>query len=428
MIVDYLIVGTGISGLNMGLKLSKKYPQKTILLIDGSTTFGGRIQTVYNEKYSFESGAARFNNNHKNLLNYIKKYNLEGNVTKIPGNWEFVGNNKESNIKFSDVNELLLYLYEYYKDKTKWKDFLISKTVYEIVDHLFGKEQAQYMMNNHPYYSELSIMNSYDALKTFKRDLNETLQFYVLDCGLSKITENIYNECVDNNCIFKFSTKLVNISYIESTKKFMCASIENDKVFEIYSDNLILAIDGLSFQKLNLNTFNKYLTQKDVNFKDLQKSLNVQPLLRTYYKYRSSKNIWFKDMPKIVTDNKLRLRYIIPISYDNGTIMISYTDGKCAKYWYKKILEGTQDETLDKHLYKIFPDKKIPKPIRTFNYYWKEGASYWDKNIDSDKIIKILQKPTSLNLFICGDSYSHRQAWIEGALESSNNVFDIIAK
>ena len=94
----------------------------------------------------------------------------------------------------------------------------------------------------------------------------------------------------------------------------MCASIENDKVFEIYSDNLILAIDGLSFQKLNLNTFNKYLTQKELNFRALQKTLNVQPLLRTYYKYRSSKNIWFKNMPKIVTDNNLRLRYIIPMT------------------------------------------------------------------------------------------------------------------
>ena len=39
--------------------------------------------------------------------------------------------------------------------------------------------------------------------------------------------------------MFKFSTELVNIN-IESTKKFMCASIENDKVFEIYSDNLII--------------------------------------------------------------------------------------------------------------------------------------------------------------------------------------------
>ena len=36
MIVDYLIVGTGISGLNMGLKLSKKYIKNTST--DSSTT------------------------------------------------------------------------------------------------------------------------------------------------------------------------------------------------------------------------------------------------------------------------------------------------------------------------------------------------------------------------------------------------------
>ena len=42
-------------------------------------------------------------------------------------------------------------------------------------------------------------------------------------------------------------------------------------------------------------------------------------------------------MPKIVTDNNSRLRYIIPISYDDGTVMISYTDENVL-YWYKKIL------------------------------------------------------------------------------------------
>ena len=51
------------------------------------------------------------------------------------------------------------------------KTFLISKTVYEVVEHLLGREQAEYMMNNHPYYSELSIMNSYDAFKTFLKEI-----------------------------------------------------------------------------------------------------------------------------------------------------------------------------------------------------------------------------------------------------------------
>ena len=29
------------------------------------------------------------------------------------------------------------------------------------------------------------------------------------------------------------------------------------------------------------------------------------------------------------------------------------------------------------------------------------------------------------DIYICGESYSKRQAWIEGALESSSDVFDM---
>ena len=42
--------------------------------------------------------------------------------------------------------------------------------------------------------------------------------------------------------------------------------------------------------------------------------------------------------------------------------------------------------------------------------------------------LELISKPTKLNLYVCGDSFSHRQAWIEGALESSNNVYNLITK
>ena len=75
----------------------------------------------------------------------------------------------------------------------------------------------------------------------------------------------------------------------------------------------------------------------------------------------------------------------------------------------------------------VLPDENISnKPLYVRNYYWEQGASYWELNIDSEKYMKLINKPTKLNLYICGDSFSSRQAWIEGALESSNKVFNII--
>ena len=79
-----------------------------------------------------------------------------------------------------------------------------------------------------------------------------------------------------------------------------------------------------------------------------------------------------------MTDNKLK--FIIPIDINNGVIMISYTVGSNAKYWKKK-LDNSQQRIIDKLLKKTFPNKIIPDPVETRNYYWDNGMSYREKKI-----------------------------------------------
>ena len=429
MIYDYLIVGSGISGLNLALKLSKKNKNHKILIIESSDSIGGRIQTIYDKNYNYEAGAARFNKNHKNLLKYIKHYKLENDMIKIPSNWKYIQvSNKKFESKFSDVNEVLDFLIKKFKNPdSKIKNYLRSKSIYEVCSDILGKHEADYLAMRHPYYSELHVLNAYDALQEFKRDLNENLQFHILGGGLSQITKNMHEECIKNECEFKLRTLFINSKYDENTKIFknMCRNKDYEK-FIIESKNLILSIDGKSFKKINLSNFDKYMPKTNkLTMKDLQNSLSVQPLLRTFAKYKKSKNgKWTDNLSKISTDDKVK--FIIPLQ-DN--IMISYTDGKYAKYWHNKSMDSTQLDELNKSLHRIFPDKQISEsPIYLRNYYWDRCASYWTKNIDSDLYSKTISKPTKLNLFICGDSFSHRQAWIEGALESSNNVFNLISK
>ena len=53
----------------------------------------------------------------------------------------------------------------------------------------------------------------------------------------------------------------------------------------------------------------------------------------------------------------IKVKFIIPIT--DSLIMISYTDGKNAKYWHNKSMNDTQLETLNKSLHKILPNTKI---------------------------------------------------------------------
>ena len=72
----------------------------------------------------------------------------------------------------------------------------------------------------HPYFYILHVLNAYDALQEFKRDLNENLQFHIFPSGLSQITKNMHEECIKNKCEFKLRTLFINSKYDENTKIF----------------------------------------------------------------------------------------------------------------------------------------------------------------------------------------------------------------
>jgi hypothetical protein len=423
---DFLIVGAGISGMNLALKIKRNFKNKKILLVDSSNIFGGRIQTIYEHNYEFESGAARFNDNHKNLLDIINRYKLQDLKTEIPSSWQVKYLGRKYSSKFKNVDTLINnILKKYTKINKKTKKYLISKNLYEVCEDLYGKKEAEFLSNSHPYYSELFILNAYDSINAFNNDLNEDLKFYILKGGLSQITNSLFIESKYSNIKFKFNTILNRSIYDEKENIFKSyfTDIDDNEVI-IESKNLIYAIDGKGFKKLNLDTFDKYITEKKLTFKMLQDSIDVQPLLRTYVKFKRGKDeLWVDKIKKTVTNDKLK--FVVPIG--NGVVMVSYTDGRFAKYWNNKMTTFTQKELIYKTLRKLFPNEKISDhPLFFKNYYWPQGASYWKKNIDSDKLAPIFQKPTSLKFYICGDSYSQRQAWIEGALESSNDVYEKI--
>jgi len=114
---------------------------------------------------------------------------------------------------------------------------------------------------------------------------------------------------------------------------------------------------------------------------------------------------------------------MVPISYAHGLIMISYTDGKYAKYW-KRILDDKDIKLKDKiydETVKTFPEiEEMPKPDWVTDHYWEYGAGYWKVGVDSEDISdKILKPIKEDNIFICGEIIQH-QAWIEGALETAH--------
>jgi monoamine oxidase len=153
----------------------------------------------------------------------------------------------------------------------------------------------------------------------------------------------------------------------------------------------------------------------------LFKQLAMSPLIRIYAVYPTP--VWFCGLKKTVTTSKLR--YVIPINEETGLIMVSYTDGADTDYW--RALEGQAlEDAIQSELQALFSDKHIPRPTYLEKHDWKDGCTYWKPgDYDVEAASRAAHAPLP-NLYICGESISLQQAWMEGALESAHTLLDIL--
>ena len=92
---DIIIVGGGISGLFLASKLSDT--DLSILLVEASDTWGGRVHTVKKDKQVFECGAARFHINHTKLLSLLYELNLQESIFELPSTIKHILRGKQRN-------------------------------------------------------------------------------------------------------------------------------------------------------------------------------------------------------------------------------------------------------------------------------------------------------------------------------------------
>jgi len=402
MFADYeiLIVGAGLAGLHCALRLVENY--KKIAIAEAYDYVGGRVTTYRPKDYSvqWENGAGRVHTSHTMVNKYVKRYKL----TKIPidPSQEWISFEPTEDIWSSLVEIITKSL------QTLSPRILATHTIQELLDATYGSGSTKRLLNHFAYRSEINTLRADLALKAFEKEFKSTKDFYVVKEGLDTIVYGMKAELEKHGVTFLMNHKL---NAVESGTTPIVCKFANPAL-RITANKVILALHSEALK--NISPFHNL---------PILKHLSMKPLLRTYAIFPTPNGkAWFHDIQKTVTAHPIR--FVIPMDPAKGTIMTSYTDNNDAEHWIH-ILDKERERGLEKKIMKglreLFPHKKIPDPLYFKAHPWYEGCTYWlPGSYDPVELSKKVMCPLPgkwQHLYVCGESFSMRQAWMEGALE-----------
>jgi hypothetical protein len=409
--MKHTIIGSGITGLYLAYKLLLNgVPSADIVIFEGSQRIGGRIYTNEHKGFRYSVGAGRLGKKHKYVMKLIKDFNLQDQMITISKNTNYFIEGrlmneqrllKHYNSKFKSLKELWGYAIE----KNKGNKY--DPNLYNLHNYfslILSANEVELLKVSLGYLGEMYDMNAYNGLLTLRKDFDiSNNDFFVLRDGIQILCDVLYKYIVDAGVSVKFSSILEDIKDNKKTIKV------NGNIYN-YS-KLYLTLKRSDYMKINY--FKKY----DYLFN----TVSDGHLLRIFAQY---KDVWFKDMPKILTQNKLQ--FIIPIDYNSGLIQISYSDRYNADFWNAFKNEKDVKKYLTKILNEMFPEKNIKEPEWITMHFWESGDHMWNVGVNTKNIqYKIDEIFIPKDIYILGETYSERQAWVEGAIETVHKKLNI---
>ena len=410
--MKHTIIGSGITGLYLAYKLLLSgIPSTDIVIFEGSGRIGGRIYTNEHNGFKYSVGAGRLGKKHKYVMKLIKDFKLQDQIITISKNTNYFIEGhlmneeqllKHYNSNFKSLNELWRYAIEKKLNGNKYDPNLYN--LHNYFSLILSANDVELLKISLGYLGEMYDMNAYNGLLTLRKDFDiRNNEFFVLRDGIQILCDVLYKYIVNAGVSVKFSSILEDVKDDKKTIRV------NGNIYN-YS-KLYLTLKRDDYMKINY--FKKY----DYLFN----TVSDGHLLRIFAQY---KDVWFKDMPKILTQNKLQ--FIIPIDYNSGLIQISYSDRYNADFWNAFKNDKEVKKYLTKILNEMFPEKNIKEPEWITMHYWGSGDHLWNVGVNTKNIQdKIDELFIPKDIYILGETYSERQAWIEGAIETVHKKLNI---
>ena len=415
----HIIVGAGITGLYLAYKLLLKGVSAVdIVIFEGSDRIGGRIYTNEHKGFRYSVGAGRLGKKHKYVMKIIKDFKLQDQIINIGKNTNYFVEGRLMNeaellshykSNFKSLNELWRYAIEKKLNGNKYDPSLYN--LHNYFSLILSANDVELLKISLGYIGEMYDMNAYNGIITLRKDFDiRNNEFFILRDGIHILCDVLYKYILDAGVPVKFSSILEDVCDSESGESGDKKYVKVSGVKHSYS-KLYLTIKRGDY--MNIGYFKKY--------ESLFNTVSDGHLLRIFAQY---KDVWFKDMPKILTQNKLQ--FIIPIDYNSGLIQISYSDRYNADFWNAFKNEKDVKKYLTKILNEMFPEKNIKEPEWITMHFWKAGDHMWNVGVNTKKIQEKMDEIfIPKDIYILGETYSERQAWIEGAIETVHKKLNI---
>jgi monoamine oxidase len=373
MIYDYIIIGSGISGLYLGYLLKdKKY-----LILEKNDNIGGRIQqTNFHEKI-VQLGAGIIEDHHPNMLNLLKKLKMKYNAGYKESDRLVPNYNKE------EFNKILDQIRKF-KDN---KDKSIKDVLKEVLKNDSKKINLFIKSSNYTDYFKA------DAKMTIKNYPIEDIydsktKIYFIEGGNHKIIEELA----------KYSNKNIKLNCCVT-------SIEKQGDLWLITDNN-----------------NLYQTKHIISTVDIKalKDIKIKGVDISYFKKMIGTNNFFR-MYTYHDNVELNKTTVIPhifkqmIPINNNIVMSAYCDNTNATKT-NELLKNINNKDITKIINKFIPATPVKDK---FIKYWPVGTHYYKPSYNYKK-----NYFTQDNFSIVGEVISYEQGWMEGAIHSVNNWFN----
>ena len=414
---DVVIVGAGVAGLRVGIETLRMKPGISCCILEKYRYHGGRVVT-YKKNISgigsvqWENGAGRIASSHHRVLSLFKQYHLS--FVPIESDSMFLSKAGYRPNPFSELYEIYIKPLE-----SLSLTVLQTHTIYQLLEQTVGPKVAKDVCVTFPYFSEMYTLRADCALESFRSEMGSSASFGVCGEGLSSLVEGMVNEFESLGGKLISQIEVTSIDYHSGVfslhSKQICDGIT--KKTTIQCSTCVLALHSHAVKQI-----------RGVNHLPVLSKLMMMPLLRMYAIFPTiGGKSWFSNLRKTVTDDPIR--YIIPTG--KRTIMISYTDGKDASYWFRQGNVTKVEQHVMKHIRRLFPDRTIPDPLFFKMHPWYQGCTYWlpgSYSVEEESYASLQPlKKTMPNLFMCGESFAVKQCWIESALDQADQLLGLAA-